>query len=486
MSRVVQRNKRSQGEIRRTRGAEGSYGANRAVTPPWDDIVGKTPSEAIGYDAPRGTSIYKKAVSTVSSGPGTSEELSPFTKSDRTNRYESTLRRVEREEPGSFKRSALTRDYLDALKQTEASRPEAFQSQYNQQVENLLNTIQNPQSFNLETDDTYRKLYEKYREQYAAQGDQAMRDAAGNAAALTGGYGSTYALAAGQQARDQYMQALNNNSMSLAEMALNDYWRNRNDKYNQLNAVNTQDAVDYGRYRDLVGDWKDERNYYADQYQRNYGNDYGEYRDGVTDWQNDRAYYAGQAQTAYGNDYSLYQSALDQYNNEAARKQSQEQFEAQQALRREQDAQAQANWLAEFEYRKQQDALALQAAAARGGGSGGGRSGGGTGFSWGEEEPRTLTRNEYEKTYDDILNGYEGGEEKAKAYEAYIKANAKVKSGRSFTRSDGKKVDINLFNKALNTRNYVQEERAGGNVYAFPDEYQYDKVKRSGAQRKKK
>ena len=504
MSRVIKRNKLSQGGIRRAAGAAGSYQSrtpSEAVgfNAPGEASIhrkalgmigvspdaaesGRAPSEAIGFNAPENASIYERAVSTVSTAPGGAVGMTPFTKSDRTNRYENTLRRVEGAAPKRFKQSSLTRDYLSALQKTEASRPEPFQSKYNEQVQNLLNTIQNPKSFDLETDDTYRKLYEKYREQYAAQGDQAMRDAAGNAAALTGGYGSTYAMAAGQQARDQYMQALNNNSMSLAEMALNDYWRNRNDKYNQLNAVNAQDAVDYGRHRDLVGDWKDDRNYYANQYQQNYANDYGAHRDEVADWQNNRAYYAGQAQTAYGNDFGLYQSALDQYNAEAARKQAQAQFEASQALAREQNAQAQANWLAEFEYRKLQDALARQAAGGGGRGSSGGGYGGDGLF---QDDVRPMTRAEYEKNYDTILNSYDDGEKIAKDYEDYVKANIPVKSGRSFTRSDGKKVDLNLFSKAIDARNYLQEKRAGTNVYNFPDWYNADEKKRHTSKRKK-
>jgi len=52
-------------------------------------------------------------------------------------------------------------------------------------------------------------LYQQYRDQYTTLGKQAMRDTMGQAAALTGGYGSTYAQQAGQQSYDAYLARLN-------------------------------------------------------------------------------------------------------------------------------------------------------------------------------------------------------------------------------------------------------------------------------------
>lgn len=52
-------------------------------------------------------------------------------------------------------------------------------------------------------------LYRQYAQQYTDQGRLAMEDAMGRAAALTGGYGSTYAQSVGQQTYDSYLQRLN-------------------------------------------------------------------------------------------------------------------------------------------------------------------------------------------------------------------------------------------------------------------------------------
>lgn len=220
----------------------------------------------------------------------------------------------------SFSMSDRTQDYYDALDDIEASRPDPFQSRYTAQIDSLLDTIQNPQKFDLNSDETYRQLYDNYKESYMAQGRKAMQDAVGQAAAMTGGYGSSYASQVGQQAYDNYLQGLNDRNIQLYGMALDDYWKNRNDQYNQLNAVSGQDQIDYGRYRDTVGDW-----------------------------QTDRAYYAGQAQTSYGNDWASYQSGLNQYNTEVQRAIDQEQAAQQMAFQQAQADQAQARWEAELQ-----------------------------------------------------------------------------------------------------------------------------------------
>lgn len=90
-------------------------------------------------------------------------------------------------------------DYADKLEDLENSKPGDFSSRYDEQIQNIINTIQNRPQF--DQGQVYDSdLYKQYREQYIQQGNKAMRDTMGNAAALTGGYGSTYATAAGQQA----------------------------------------------------------------------------------------------------------------------------------------------------------------------------------------------------------------------------------------------------------------------------------------------
>ena len=64
-------------------------------------------------------------------------------------------------------------------------------------------------------------LYRQMADQYTQLGQQAMRDATGQAAALTGGYGNSYANQVGNQAYQQYLTALNEQIPALYDRALN-------------------------------------------------------------------------------------------------------------------------------------------------------------------------------------------------------------------------------------------------------------------------
>lgn len=230
-------------------------------------------------------------------------------------------------------------DYADKLEDLENSKPGDFSSRYDEQIQNIINTIQNRPQFDqgqvFDSD-----LYKQYREQYIQQGNKAMRDTMGNAAALTGGYGSTYATAAGQQANDAYLSQLGDKTMDIFDRVYNQYLNEGQELYNQLGMYNNQDSIDYGRYRDTVGDYYNDLDYYSNRYNTEYANDFGEY----------------------------------QTDQDAMR------WAEQYAYQKTQDALAQQNWQTQFDYQKEQDALqyalAQQRAARSGGGGGSGRSGG--------------------------------------------------------------------------------------------------------------
>ena len=66
-------------------------------------------------------------------------------------------------------------------------------------------------------------LYQQMADQYMQMGKQASRNAMGQAASLTGGYGNSYAQQVGNQMNQQYMTALNQNIPELYQQALNAY-----------------------------------------------------------------------------------------------------------------------------------------------------------------------------------------------------------------------------------------------------------------------
>lgn len=125
-------------------------------------------------------------------------------------------------------------------------------------------------------------LYQQYKDKYQNLGRQAMMDTMGNATALTGGYGSSYASTAAGQAYQQYLSQLNDIVPELYQMAYDRYNQEGNDMLNRYNLA-------YGQHRDAVGDWQNERSYADADYWNKYNADYG-------DWQNMLNYWNAMAQ----------------------------------------------------------------------------------------------------------------------------------------------------------------------------------------------
>ena len=223
-----------------------------------------------------------------------------------------------------YQRSDRVNEYYEKTRKLERNKPDEFESKYEGQISDILDNILNRPKFSYTAEDMANDdLYKMYRDQYMRQGNLAMRDTMGNAASLTGGYGNTYASAAGQQAYDNYVSMLNDKALDFYDRAYQRYNDEGQNLYNQMNVVTGLDNTDYQRHRDTVSDYYNDLNYYNGRYNQEYGYDYGQYQDQV---------------------------AADQWAQEFA-------FQKQQA------AQEQANWEAEM-------ALRRQAAASSGGGRG--------------------------------------------------------------------------------------------------------------------
>ena len=139
------------------------------------------------------------------------------------------------------------------LEQVKASKPGVYQSRWDDELTSLYDQIRNRKKFSYDmgTD----PLYQQYREQYQRQGRLAMQDTMGQAAALTGGYGSTYGEQVGQQAYHAYLQNLNDIVPQLQQQAYQRYQDEGTDLYNQYSLVKGREDTDYGRYRDTVSDY---------------------------------------------------------------------------------------------------------------------------------------------------------------------------------------------------------------------------------------
>lgn len=224
------------------------------------------------------------------------------------------------QQPGAYKQSDAVTKAQQQLQAIEASRPQGYNSKYGTALDNILAQIQNPKDFKYDFNGD--ELFKQYADQYTQKGRQASMNAMGQAAALTGGYGNSYAQQVGNQAYDQYLLDLYDKGLELRDRAYQQYKDQRADLYNQYGAISNQDNTEYGRYRDTVGDWKDDRNYYTNYMNNERNFDYGQYRDEMADYKNTRDYLTNQYR--YENDFgygqyrdevSDYMNMLNYYNN---------------------------------------------------------------------------------------------------------------------------------------------------------------------------
>lgn len=173
------------------------------------------------------------------------------------------------------------------MQNVQNQRPQSYQSKYGAALDNILQQIQNPGQFKYEFNSD--NLFKSYADLMTQNAKQASQNAMGQAAGLTGGYGNTYAMAAGNQAYQEAIRPLYDRGMQLAALARENYDKDRADLYNQMGALQNMDEADYGRYRDTMADWRQDEANATEAYrdERNFG--YQDYANMLDYWQNTAA-----------------------------------------------------------------------------------------------------------------------------------------------------------------------------------------------------
>ncbi len=248
-----------------------------------------------------------------------------------------------------------------AVADAEQNKPGEYRSSYHDQIQGMIDSILNQKPF--QYDAAADPLYQQYAQQYQRNGELAMRDAMAQTSALTGGYGNTYAQLAGQQGYQRYMEDLNAMLPQLQQAAYQMYQDEGSTMRSNLAMLQGADQVDYGCYRDSVGDWQNELNYLYGKYSNMSQDEYNRYLNDRQSWENDRAYWYQQSQDQANQSWQQQQFEYQQAQDQANWDWQQQQF----AYQQQQD-QMNWDWMREqFEYQKQQDELARKKSS--GGGS---------------------------------------------------------------------------------------------------------------------
>lgn len=107
----------------------------------------------------------------------------------------------------------------------------------NEAVGTALDNLDAYGSFDFKYDVNEDALYQQAVERYKQMGKLAMEDTMGQASALTGGYGNSYAATVGNQAYQSYMQEASDALPEYYQRALDEYTDKYSTEYNRLKGI---------------------------------------------------------------------------------------------------------------------------------------------------------------------------------------------------------------------------------------------------------
>ena len=193
----------------------------------------------------------------------------------------------------------------DSYLNSQLSKIQSGKTSYSDQVRDMIDTIMNREKFVYDVDNDV--LFQQALASAMGSGKQAMQDTIGQASALTGGYGSTYATNAANQAYNAFVEDAYNNLPQYYQMALDAYNAEGENLYNQYAMLSDADNAEYQRML----------NAYDATFQRRnqlYNEDYTQFRDSKND-----AYNSANLQMSehgqLANDAMNYYNATSDYAN---------------------------------------------------------------------------------------------------------------------------------------------------------------------------
>lgn len=193
-------------------------------------------------------------------------------------------------------------DNAMAFLETQKQQIQSGKTKYTDQLESLMSQITNRDKFTYDMDtDT---MFQQYLSSMMRNGASAMQDTMGQASMLTGGYGSSYATSAANQAYNAYIEDAYANLPDYYNMALNAYQMEGEELYKQFSMYSDADEKEYARLLDSYKIGWDEAMHIYDK-------GYTEYQDSITNAFNAMNVAQGEADRLYKNEWDAY---LDEQN----------------------------------------------------------------------------------------------------------------------------------------------------------------------------
>ena len=162
----------------------------------------------------------------------------------------------------------------DAYLSQQLKQIQSGKTSYSDEVQAMMDKIVNRDKFSYDVDSD--PLFQQALASAMNSGKQAMQNTIGQASALTGGYGSSYATTAGNQAYNAFIEDAYNNLPQYYQMAMEAYQMEGDEMYRQLGMYNDADAKEYERMVTAYDATYQHRN-------QIYNEAYGQFRDSKSD-----------------------------------------------------------------------------------------------------------------------------------------------------------------------------------------------------------
>lgn len=141
----------------------------------------------------------------------------------------------------------------EMIQQLNAKKPGDYTPVWLDDADSWMSQYQNRDDFSYDVNKD--ALYQQYKDQYIQQGHLASMDVMGQAAAMTGGYGNSYAQSVGQQAFNQYLGQLNNVVPELYGMAYDRYQQEGKNMLDMYDLYMKREAQERSNYQTEMDNW---------------------------------------------------------------------------------------------------------------------------------------------------------------------------------------------------------------------------------------
>jgi hypothetical protein len=173
-----------------------------------------------------------------------------------------------------YEESQAVIDARDALNKHLGTVPK-YTNSWQEQIREVLKGIEERDKFTFDINGD--AFYQQFKDKFTQQGKLASADVMGQAAAMTGGYGNSYAATVGNQAYQAELGKLNDVIPELYQMAYDRHNQDTKDLYNLYSLYADREDAEHNRYKTDLATWQEEKTYLQNALNAESADDYAKW-----------------------------------------------------------------------------------------------------------------------------------------------------------------------------------------------------------------